>query len=232
LNWLDWVIIVVVVLSSLQGLRSGLLASVAKLAGIVSGLWVAFNYHHSLALYVAGRWNAEEKLSSWLEGILKLWAPGSGPVSLGLTAEGGVTASVAAANLSSDSLSDYLAGTFTAGVLDALSFLFLLLAVAWLAGLIGRMLTKIAGWCFLGPLNRVAGVLFGAARGIVIVIVMLILLAPFQFYNIPPDILPEEHAFRLPGKTLNDSKLLPYFEPLFELINRPLPLGDRTYNIG
>jgi len=232
LNWIDWIIIGVLVLSSLQGLRSGLIASVAGLAGIVSGLWVAFNYHHTLAAYVSGRWNVEEKLGSLLEGVFKLWTPDGNRVPPGLPGEGSLTAGMSPVDASSNSLSNYLVGTFAAGVLDVFCFLVLVIAVAWLVGLAGRLLTGIAGWCFMGPLNRAAGVLFGAARGIAIVVIIIILLSPFQIFGISPGILPEEHTFRLPGETLRDSKLLPCFEPFFEFINRPLPLGDGTYNIG
>ena len=41
MNWLDWMIVIIIVLSALGGLRSSFLKSVAGLAGMVIGLVVA-----------------------------------------------------------------------------------------------------------------------------------------------------------------------------------------------
>lgn len=235
MNWLDWLIIAVLVLSSLHGLRSGFLASVAKLAGIIAGLWVAFTYHHSLAFYLSSRWNVDEKILSLVEGILKLWAPGGSALPPGFPAGGQHATALNPSINMSNSLSDYLAVAFAGWVLDALSFLVLLLAAAWMASLAGRILTEIAGLCFLGPFNRLGGILFGLLRGIAIVMIILMLLAPFQLPGFLPGISPEENGIpRLPSKAFTDSKLLPYFEPFFKAIGRPLPFisPGGTYNIG
>ncbi|MDR2414803.1 MAG: CvpA family protein [Odoribacteraceae bacterium] len=56
----------------------------------------------------------------------------------------------------------------------AFALIFLLIVIA--AHLLGKLLTKIAGWVALGLLNRVAGMLFGALKMAIIVCAILFLL--------------------------------------------------------
>ncbi len=223
MNWLDWLIILIVVLSAFQGLRYGLLASIARLAGILAGLGVAFTYHRTLYEYVTVQWDLEEKIFPLVKGVLKVWTPSSSDMPT-VFSPGEVTASNLAVNQAT-SYVDYLAGVVAAGVLDALCFLTLLAATVWAVSLAGGILTKVADICLMGPLNRLGGLVFGAAKGLVVAMIVLTIMAPFQgsLKQTP------ESSSDIPGITSRqkgsfyDSKLLPYFEPLFNSINRPLP---------
>lgn len=215
MNWLDWVIIAVITLSALQGLRYGLVASVAGLAGLLAGIVVAFTYYQSLAGYLSQYWNIESIIKPAVREFLKIWLPSGDNVRPPLP-EGKLTAGLGLAQSQFTALTEQLAGKVTTGVLEAISFLVLLLATAWLFNLAGCLLTKAVRIGFLGPLNHLGGFFFGAVKGLLVVMLILLLISPFQRADPPNSPLAR-------GKAFQESALLPYFGPLFEAINRPLP---------
>ncbi len=129
-----------------------------------------------------------------------------------------------------NTFNEYMAGSLASGVLDALSFLALLLATAWVVGMAGGILTRIADLSFLGPLNHLGGLFFGAARGLIIVLIVLTLLLPFQRpILLPGDRLEAPGVQWQPGKAFQGSKLLPYCEPFlnaFDLLLPGIPSDD------
>lgn len=66
MNWLDIVIIVVLIISFLGGLTRGIIGTVLPLAGLVVGIWLAGSYHGTVA--------------GWLDGVIKneSWADVAG----------------------------------------------------------------------------------------------------------------------------------------------------------
>ncbi|HOV80139.1 MAG TPA: CvpA family protein [Bacillota bacterium] len=218
MNWLDWLIVVILAFFALQGLRCGLVAGIAKLAGTLAGILVAYSYYGQLAEYFSTQWNLDEKLLPLAGSLLKFWLPSKNatpPLTYGKPA-----AEFAALNQPGQ-LGDYLAQIFASGILEAISFLLLLFFTAWAVNLAGRVFTKIADFSFLGPLNRLGGLFFGLAEGLIVVMIVITLMAPFQRPEFqkgwPQSPAPQATAFQ-------GSRLLPYFEPLFEAINRPLQL--------
>lgn len=232
MNWLDWLIAGIIALSAFHGLRCGLLISVAKLAGLCAGLVVAFTYYRPFAQYLSGRWGIEQKILPLVDRILKSWLP-AGNNYLPPVLPSGKTTSTGFLAVNQTPLGDYLSSALASGVLEALSFLVLLIATAWVVNLAGRVLTKITDISFLGPLNHLGGLFFGAVRGLIVVMILLVLVSPLQ----RPGVLPGGRSgapgiYQLPGKTFQDSKLLPYFEPLFNAIGRPLPGFPSENNNG
>lgn len=223
MNWLDWLIIAVIALSALQGLRHGLVASVAKLAGILVGLGVAYTYYRPFAEYLSTQWNMGEKIMPLVEGLLK-YLPSINTVPPALSPEKLTSTGMLTANQNQlNPFSDYLTQIFATGVLEALSFLVLLLATVWVVNLAGRILTSIANIALMGPLNHLGGLVFGVAKGLLVVMIVLTLISPFQLPYSTPGVRSGVPSATLPRGAFQDSRLLPYFEPLFKAINRPLP---------
>ncbi|NPV74609.1 MAG: hypothetical protein HPY89_12730 [Pelotomaculum sp.] len=222
MTWLDWLIVAVIVFSTLQGLRCGLLASITRLAGTLIGLGAAFAYYRPLSDYLSARWNIEEKLLPLASWLLKLFLPYTdlAPPAFPPARLAPVAVSVPGR---ATAIGEHLSRMFAAAALDVLSFLALLLATAWAAGFAGSLLTRIAGMTMLGPLNRLGGLLFGAVRGLAIVVVFLALLSPFQQTGLFPGGHQTEPGGPGRGSVFQDSKLLPFFEPLLKAIDRQLP---------
>lgn len=225
MNWLDWLIVVIVSFSAFQGLRRGLLASLAGLAGTLVGLFVAYTYHRPLADYLILNWHVEEKIKPLIMQLFKIWTPSQGTVPG--AAQPGLL--IAAGSAPADQLSDfgdYLAGSFASVALDVLCFLALLLATTWAINLAGIVLTKVAQFSLLGAPNHLGGLLFGTVRGLAVVVILLALLTPFQSTASFSDSQPgTPGTTQRRGSAFEDSMLLPYFEPLFSAIGRSLPTG-------
>jgi membrane protein required for colicin V production len=230
LNWLDWLIMSVLAFSAFHGLRCGFISSAAKLAGILLGFGVGITYYRDLAVYLNKLWNIEDKITPLTGKILKFFFPvklTSAPsFHAGSTGSpGGLTAG----QLNPYSLlnpdSEYLARSFAMVILNAICFLGLILITAQAVRLAGHLFSRLADISFLGPLNRIGGLLFGGARGVIIVMVFLTLLAPFQQNGLAPknDTISPGTAPNAEAGAFSKSKILPYFVPVFNAIDRPLP---------
>ena len=226
MNWLDWLILAILAFSVAQGMRYGLVGSVAKLAGILVGFGVAITYYRDLAAYLTVQWNLEEKILPLAKKLLGFWFPLKSTATPSLAPDKIVSNGGSAASqlYPFSNYADLAAGALASTILNALCFLALLLVAVWAVNLAGFILTRVAAIAFLGPFNRLGGLLFGAAKGLVVVMIVLTLMSPFQRL----DSLPGASSGTL-GVTqskvnaFSGSKLLPYFEPLFNAINRPLP---------
>lgn len=223
MNWLDWLIVAIVGLSVWQGFRRGLLASLAGLAGLLVGLFVAYTYNRPLAEYLVINWNAVEKLKPLVTPIFKIWMPFQGSVQ-SVTQPGKIISAGGAATGQVPNIGDYLINSFTSMVLEAFCFLALLLVTTWAVNLAGSILTKVAQFSLLGAPNRLGGLLFGIVRGVAVVVIILILLTPFENTTSLPNGQPVKPGVtQHNGNAFTGSLLLPYFEPLFSAIGRPLP---------
>ena len=219
MNWLDWLIIVILILSAFKGLYRGLLASIAGLVAVLAGLYVAYTYYQSLAEYLTANWTVGEKIRPLVDQLFERWAPAPGTFP-GL--EGGrltYTGNLIGAQW--QNAADQLVTGFTGLVLEIACFIALLLVTIWVVTLAGFALTKVAQFSLLSIPNHLGGLLFGIARGVVMVLIILALLTPFQnfaaYYHSQPG-LPE--APRKKDNAFSESILYPYFEPFIDAIGQ------------
>ena len=226
MNWLDWLIVMVLGFSAFQGFRRGLMSSVAKLAGLLVGFGVGITYNRDLAAYLNKQWGIEDKITPLTEKVLRFFFPAK--EAAGSVYTGGGTLSpgdLAAAQLSPYSMlypyGESLVSSFAATILNAICFLALVVATVWIVNFAGHLLTRIAKASPLGPLNHIGGLIFGGVKGIIIVMIVLALMSPFQ----RSELLPGNNSGASPGRggAFSESKMLPYFSPLFNAIDRPLP---------
>jgi len=217
MNWLDWLIIVILGLSAFKGLYRGLLGSIASLLAVIAGLYVAYTYYQSLAEYLTANWAVGEKIRPFVNKLFEWWAPAPGNVP-GLEGEN----LIHIGNLIEvqwQNAVDPLVTSLTELVLEAGCFIALLLFTIWVVNLVGFALTKAAQHSMLSIPNHLGGLLFGIVRGVVMVIIMLALLTPFQnfatsYHSIPG--LPE--TLQRKDNAFSESILYPYFEPFLEVI--------------
>ena len=203
MNWLDWVIIVILILSALNGLRRGLILTLAKTAGLLVGLLVAFLYYAPLAEYVTGRWRPEELTASLVGPILTHWRPVAEIMTL----------------LPDERLVEYISRIIANNIVSCGAFLFLLLVTAGLIGAVGAILEKQIEYSLFEPLNRTGGLLVGLLYGLFYVAALLLVMAPFQHLNLA---LAESGnslwSVFPPGSAFQGSLLLKYFQPFLELL--------------
>ena len=209
MNWLDWVIIVILVLSALDGLRRGLIKTLAKTAGILVGLLVAFTYYARVAEYITERWRPEELTAPLVVPLLTHWRPMADLLTL----------------TPDERLVEYLNGIIANNIIACGSFLVLLLIPACIISIAGVILGKQFEHSLFGPINRTGGLLIGVLSGLFYVAAILLLMAPFQQLNLA---LAESgislgSAFP-PGNAFEGSMLLKYFRPFLDLLVIKAPL--------
>ncbi len=226
MNWLDWLIVAVLGFSAFQGFRSGLVSSVAKLAGLLVGFGVGITYNRDLAAYLNKQWGVEDKITPVAEKVLRFFFPAKEAAGSVYNAGGTVSpVSQAAAQPSPYSMlypyGESLVSSFTATILNAICFLALVVITVWIVNFAGHLLTRLAKASPLGALNHIGGLIFGGVKGIIIVMILLALMSPFQ----RSELLPDNSSGASPGQggAFSESKTLPYFSPLFNAIDRPLP---------
>jgi uncharacterized membrane protein required for colicin V production len=226
LNWLDWLIVAVLGFSAFQGFRCGLVSSVAKLAGLLVGFGVGITYNRDLAAYLNKQWGIEDKIMPVTEKFLRFFLPvkeAAGPVysAGGTVSPGGLAIAQPSPYSMLYPYGESLVSSFAATVLNAICFLVLIMATVWIVNFAGHLLTRMAKASPLGPLNHIGGLIFGGVKGIIIVMILLALMSPFQ----RTELLPGNSSGASPGQggAFSKSKMLPYFSPLFNAIDRPLP---------
>ncbi len=156
----DWVLVVVLVFSTLAGLGRGLIRTVASLGGWVVGLLLACWYYRPIALH----------LREWIT-------------------------------------------SFT--VCEVIGFLLVFLGVKFVISLVAAIVRKAVKAVGLGFVDRLAGGVFGAMRGVVLGVGVMIVVTAF---------LPETRLEK-------DSLLTPYFLRGFHELSFVVPvhLRDAVY---
>ena len=208
MNWLDWLIIAVIVLSALSGLRRGLILSLTKTIGLLAGLLVAFNYHRQVADYLALYVPVE-----------KLIAPLTLPMLRQPTAE-------MMSFLPINQLLEQVNKIIAYGILSSVSFLLLLIITASIIGAFGRLLNMLLNISLLKPMNKLGGLLFGVLVGVLYVTALLYIMSPFQQLNLSLAASgnPLWNVFP-PGEAFQGSVLLKHFQPLLDLTKTNLPVN-------
>lgn len=190
MNWLDTGILIIIAWSAWRGFAAGLIAGLTRLAGLFLGLVMSFNYYRSLAGYVNQQWHLEEKIRNWLPfppgNALSASAAGL-EQGAGLAPGGHLPGKLPERLVTPDLFGQH--GFFTTekleqflahGLLEVIAFLIIFFVVAYLTNLIGGMVVHAARWTFFGPADRLGGLVLGALRGVVIVLVLVALLMPIQ----------------------------------------------------
>ncbi|WP_031514317.1 CvpA family protein [Desulfofalx alkaliphila] len=176
MNWVDGVILIVLIYSTCRGLLSGLILSLTGLLSILLGLLVAVKNYQALADWLIVGWQFDEKLMQLFKPLLNLYVPAYHP-------------DPASTALLNNGLGDTLLLTLSRGLLSIICFIILLIMTDLAVKLMGRLINKLLGWGLLSPINRLGGALFGVARGILVVLIIILILQPFQ-----ADILKESHV--------------------------------------
>jgi len=194
LNWLDYAFVLVIALSALQGLRRGFIRSLAGIVGLGLGIVVALRYYRLLGDWMDIYLGWGPPLAAFLERRFGL--PGAVP----LEVAGGFF--------------DLPAGQATpimvaGGILDVVAFLLLVIGTGLAVQLLGRLCLTLGG-PVLVPADRLAGLGFGALRGVLLVLVMLVGLRLFALSGMVwgPNFLAE---------ALEGSSLAPAFGALLDL---------------
>jgi membrane protein required for colicin V production len=126
MNFIDLILILIILLFAIQGFRKGLIYEIASLAGLILGIYASFHFAGYLEGYLAEYLNVPEKYSA-------------------------VTA-----------------------------FILIFLLVVIVLHLVGKIIENIIDLVALGFLNKLAGSVFGLAKGIVLLSLAFLVLNHFD----------------------------------------------------
>lgn len=213
MNWIDWLFIVIIILSIWQGMRSGFIAAVAKLVGLVCGFIVAITGYRPLSVYIDQQWGWRDSIANFLLEQIPL------PVLQGLYSNTNfnelqklITAHDAESktaffpeNMVLDGLHN-IANHLAITLLYIISFIALLLVISLLVTIILRMFSGAVSHTFLKPVDRFGGLVLGLVRGGIIVLIIIVLLEPLLASGV---IANGEKAGVL-GQAVKNSFLIPY----------------------
>jgi uncharacterized membrane protein required for colicin V production len=220
MNWLDWLLMIIIGLSALQGLRTGLIAGVSRLLGLVAGIAAAYTWHRPLALYFDRQLGWGDSVANFL---LK-WLPQpllqgmAGSLSLTDLKQfmpiKGMQKGAAVGRDIPAGLAD-LAHQLALSLLELFSFIVLLIAITMVVSMIFRIFSGVIAVTPFGPLNRLGGLVLGLARGILIVLVIVMLLQQFM-----PAGAGENGML---GRAAANSNFMPYVRQALDLLNLHFP---------
>jgi uncharacterized membrane protein required for colicin V production len=193
MNWLDIILLFIIIWSAWRGLATGFFAGVARLAGLVLGAIFAYNYYLPLAEYADKQWALESKIRDWLPFSSAGGQVAIFPETLGQQSISGV---------------QNFNNLISHGILDAIAFLVIFFIVAQLTCWIGLLFSKTARLVFLGPVDRLGGLALGTLRGVIIVFVLLALLVPLET---PAFSSPDLYATDWLAQAIGHSKIIPVF---------------------
>jgi uncharacterized membrane protein required for colicin V production len=172
MNFLDWLIVLILAAGAWKGYRRGAVAILSGIFGILLGLAAALTYSRPLALWAEEHFQVTSSLAEWISGKLPLSEPAAGgqpglPIPQWLlpgTWQDKLKETDPA--LWGQTLAEGAADVLTKGI----AFLLLVLLALVLFKLGGRLITSIVSGTFLGSLNRAAGLMTGVLINLLILV--------------------------------------------------------------
>ncbi|MGB9803200.1 MAG: CvpA family protein [Desulfofundulus sp.] len=197
MNWLDLLLVWMIGWSTWQGLKTGLVSGLARLCGLILGLFLAREFQAPLATCLKRQWPLEQWLKSWLA------APANGPATRPVSG-----------------LEQYLFQRLVQNLLDLISFSAILLITALLVGWVGELVGRVARLGFLGPVDRAGGLVLGVARGLVAAAILIALILSLKHGAnlwLPGEPLPWL------ARALESSRLVRVLQPVVKSVQHLVP---------
>ena len=200
MNWLDIIIIVVLIYCAVKGFFTGLIKSLTRLISIAAGLFAAYKFYHPLLEYINSMWHWTDRIvvwvSSWLKAKYVPFYKGDIPV-----------------------ISE-LSKTLAVNFLELVAFAFLFFSVSWIIRLLGSFISGLTSLVFLKPMDRLGGTVFGLLKGVFVILVFIIIMTPLQVYL---DIFLGGSKLAYFNHAWNNSSILPYCKELLKLFTGLIP---------
>lgn len=208
MNWLDWLFILIIALSTIKGLKNGLLFGISGIISLLSGLWLAFRYNQDLASYLSGEWGWGEKISGYL--AVRMDEQG---LFFTDSIEG-----LANTLFLPDNITDYslqFVSSTSELILNVISFLIILIIAYLVLSRIFKMISRTVSTTFLSPFDKLGGLFLGFVKGILVVVLIVLTIStlsiPFFF------VLNESSEPGFITLAWENSKIIPLLYNLAEL---------------
>ncbi|MGE5630592.1 MAG: CvpA family protein [Caulobacteraceae bacterium] len=168
MNWVDYVIIVFLLLGLFMGMKKGLIMSLSNVACIIISIIVAKNYYKLVSVFLIQNTPIEEKIAKFLSD--KNFAKSLMAVPSGVS-----TVFSSSSNFTSD-----LNSFVSILILNAISVLVVFLIVRLILGFVEGFLAGIVEVPGFRELNRLGGGLVGCAKNVIILMLIFTVATPIS----------------------------------------------------
>lgn len=182
-NLLDYIIIIIVLLSALNGYRKGLFASVLSLLALIACLYIAYTYGQVTADYITRHFNAQVSLTEYLQKNIPIlaWKPNTliGDTTFSIFSDYCEGAFVKICRLFSAADFNVNPAAYLARILINMSGFILTFFISYLVFTI--VLLVLSKLIFKGPaakVNQLAGMLISIGKTGLLLAVFLIVVVP------------------------------------------------------
>lgn len=200
-NWLDWLLLLLLLVSAFRGYRRGAIREIGGLVAYIAGVLAAMAYAPKLAVYLVRAFPLlTDRLAAWLVGTAAASRAAANPLltsPLGNLFDLGLPVGPL--------IGQWLANGFMTVIAFVLIFLVVLALVRWLASLVSAAFHRTP----LGGIDRLLGLLLGGFLGALFLGLALSLATFFAKLGSAPG---PEGPFRA---ALNGSVLAPQLTQLF-----------------
>lgn len=195
MNWMDVVTIIILTVSSLYGLATGLIFSLVKIASVVLAFVVARVYYSTLTNYIINNTGVYESISifinSRIDGLVVNGHDLIGDVTyetietlnLPKVIANNITTSVG--NLADGVSNMSMTNVLTTLIINSISIILIFIIVKVLVMFLGKILDKFASIPIINEFNKLGGFIFGLLKGALIVFVITALMLPLA--SLSPD---------------------------------------------
>jgi len=221
LNWLDWLVLIALLINVVDGFRKGFIMSLFTTLGFVAAIYGAAVYNPVLTEFLDDAFGLKYKIREALTLHIAIGLE-AGRMSIETTTSDKIMEIIENSSMPEmlkglfiinmdkiqqqafegmstlgELLSDFLSGVFV----RALSFLIIFLFVKAVFSLVYFFLNSLTKHRSLSLINRVCGMFFGAARGTLLIMIVFAILMPLTSLN----------TFNFWITSLQDSMLAQYF---------------------
>ncbi len=181
LNWVDVIILLILLAGAWGGFRRGLILTAGGLLGFLGGIWLAGQYYHTAAQFLGVQLGLDNLFARILApftanipaatSTIQLFSTG---LSKGFPASLWVPVSNAQAGIYGSTMAHSLA----LAIVNVIAFLLIMVLVSWLVMMVASFLSRAVHILMLGGLDRLGGVGLGLATRVLELAVVIGLLTP------------------------------------------------------
>lgn len=198
MNWLDIVIIAILLINIVKGLQSGFVTAFFGLSGMIASVFTALFYHNRVSLYLNSNYDLIGKTKRFLESKLTIPLETAGThlndmarsqlqqtisnLSLPEPLKNLLVKNADAANINffggMATVGNYVTTFVSNMVVNIISFMIVFMAVKLMFSVISFFLDRLVQREGMGFYNRLAGLGFGAIKGVIIIMIFATVLTP------------------------------------------------------
>lgn len=189
MNWMDICVIIIIIVNGLRGLSLGLVLSVFNILSFIVAAIVSKMYFSQVSTFIISNTNLTKKVNKFI--IDRINTPDNilakdsldifGIMNLPKTLSNFLMKSDEVEAYSEgviDNIHSYIAERMTIIIIDLISIVLVFIGALLILNILGHILDRIASLPVINQFNRIGGLIFGSAKGFIMVFILLAIMVP------------------------------------------------------